>query len=335
MGALYKRNTIWWVKYYVNGRPIRESAGTEKETEARRFLKLREGRVASGAPMLPRADRINYDELATDLRRHYQTTGARNLRDADQRLKPLAKFFAGRRVVSISGALAQEYVQSRQAAGLMNGTINRELSILGTMLRHGYANGKVTRLPVIRLLKEAAPRSGFFEEQDYLNVCKHLRPDLQAAITIEYVFGWRCQSEVLALERRQLDLEAGTLRLDPGQTKNDEGRLAYLTADLKSILSAQVDRVHTLEREMHRVIPFLFPHLTGPHKGTRRKDLISLPLVSKTRSIRPRGHKAWDSSFDPPFASLWTRQVAVLERHPPMGCECRREVRPGAVARAD
>ncbi len=25
---------IWWVKYYVNGQPIRESTGTEKETEA-------------------------------------------------------------------------------------------------------------------------------------------------------------------------------------------------------------------------------------------------------------------------------------------------------------
>jgi hypothetical protein len=33
------------------------------------------------------------------------------------------------------------------------------------------------------------------------------------------------QSEVLTLERRHLDLEAGTLRLDAGTTKNDEGRL--------------------------------------------------------------------------------------------------------------
>ena len=51
-----------------------------------------------------------------------------------------------------------------------------------------------------------------------------LPADLQVAVTIAYTFGWRMQSEVLALETRQLDLAAGTLRLDPGSTKNDEGR---------------------------------------------------------------------------------------------------------------
>ena len=44
MGSLYKRGNSWWIKYYVNGRPTQESAGTMKETEARRFLKGREGR---------------------------------------------------------------------------------------------------------------------------------------------------------------------------------------------------------------------------------------------------------------------------------------------------
>ena len=49
---------IWWVKYYVNGRPIRESTGTDKETLARRMLQERVGRAAAGLPVLPRADRI-------------------------------------------------------------------------------------------------------------------------------------------------------------------------------------------------------------------------------------------------------------------------------------
>src|SRR2546427_963599 len=103
MGYLYRPKLrskqpgrIWWAKYYVNGRPVRESTGTRKETEARRFLKAREGRVAAGQPMLPRVDRIRYEEIAADLRRHYETTGERKLDEADDRMKPLAKFFAGR-----------------------------------------------------------------------------------------------------------------------------------------------------------------------------------------------------------------------------------------------
>ena len=83
------------------------------------------------------------------------------------------------------------------------------------------------------------------------------------AVTVAHTFGWRMQSEVLPLERRHLDLDAGTLRLDPGMTKNDDGRLVYLTPELKAMLGAQVVRVKALERQLGRVIPFLFPHLNG------------------------------------------------------------------------
>lgn len=45
-------------------------------------------------------------------------------------------------------------------------------------------------------------------------------------MTIAHTYGWRMQSEVLTLQKRQVDFEAGTIRLDPGQTMNDEPRLA-------------------------------------------------------------------------------------------------------------
>ncbi len=104
MGMLYRRGALFWVKYYVNSRPVRESTHTDLETEARRFLKEREGRVAVGQPVLPRVDRIRYDDIADDLRRHYETSGERDLKEADTRLKPLKAFFTGRRVVSIDAA---------------------------------------------------------------------------------------------------------------------------------------------------------------------------------------------------------------------------------------
>src|SRR5713226_6652899 len=109
MGALYKRKNVWWAKYYVAGRPIRESKHTTKQREAERFLKDREGDVAKGMPVLPRADRVRYEEIAEDLRRHYETTGERQLDEADNRLKPLARFFAGRRVVAFDGVLTEQY----------------------------------------------------------------------------------------------------------------------------------------------------------------------------------------------------------------------------------
>ena len=80
------------------------------------------------------------------------------------------------------------------------------------------------------------------------------------------------QSEVLTLERRQLDLETGTLRLEPGTTKNDDGRVVYLTPELKNSIMAQLERVKALEREAGQIVPYLFPHFRGPHRGKRVQD---------------------------------------------------------------
>ncbi len=73
---------------------MRESTGVAGDTEtppmeARRFLKKREGAAATGAPILPRADRIRYDEVAEDLRAHYRATGTRDLVEAETRLAHL------------------------------------------------------------------------------------------------------------------------------------------------------------------------------------------------------------------------------------------------------
>lgn len=280
MGFLYRpklrggdHSRIWWCKYYVNGRPIRESTGMEKETEAKRFLKEREGRAATGQPILPRVDRIRYDEIAADLRRYYRTTGRRRIKEAETRLRRLDKFFAGYRVAAIAPSTISAFVESRQKQKAANATINRELATLRRMLRLAYKEGKLLRLPVFEMLKERAPREGFFERDQYEAVRRKLADDLQVATAIAYTFGWRTQSEVLTLERRHLDPEVGTLRLDPGMTKNDDGRIVYLTPELKALLAAQLARVEALQKRMGRIIPCLFPHLTGKVRvGRRRRD---------------------------------------------------------------
>ena len=80
------------------------------------------------------------------------------------------------------------------------------------------------------------------------------------------------RSEVLTLERRHVDLRAGTVRLDPGSTKNSEGRIVYLTPELKTLLAEQLDRVHRLGRRLGRVVPYVFPNLSGRYVGHRRGD---------------------------------------------------------------
>lgn len=279
MGSLYKQKSrdgtqgrIWWIKYYVNGRPVRESTRTEKEAEAKRVMKEREGRAATGQPIVPRADRIRYEEIATDLAQHYDATGTRNVKEFAYRVKHLDRFFAGARIASLGQPEVNRYIAARRTEGARDATIRRELGTLTTMLRLAVKNGKLLRPPTLVRPKEGPPREGFFERAQYEAVRAFLAPDLQVATAIAYTFGWRMQSEVLKLERRQLDPQAGTLRLDTGSTKNRDGRLVYVPPDLHRQLRAQVARVRTLERKLKRIIPYLFPHLTGAHKGDRRRD---------------------------------------------------------------
>jgi len=267
-----KPSAIWWAKWYVDGKPTRESTGSRTEKEALRFLKQREGSVALGVPLMPRADRTRYEEAAHDLRQYYVTTGSRDLKEAGTRLKHLDPFFAGRRLSTIGASVITDYIAMRQAEGAANGTINRELATLSRMLRLAYENRKLLRLPVIRKPKESGPRQGFFEREQYDAVRRRLSLDRQVAVAIAHELGWRTQSEVLTLEKRQIDLDEGTIRLDPGTTKNEDGRVVYLSTELKALVAAQLERVSALERRTGRVVPYLFPHLSGPHEGQRVQD---------------------------------------------------------------
>jgi integrase len=272
---IYKRGEVFWIKYYSGGKPIRESTGTTKQKQAERFLKDHEGRVAIGAPALPRLERIRFGEIADALIEHYHVTGDRQLRDVHVKLKPVRACFDNQRLLSIDQASLTTYIATRQAAGLSNGTINRELALLGKALRLAEERGQMLRVPRIHLLQESKPRSGFFERSDFECVRKHLsrRPDLQLAISLAHAFGWRMQSEVLQLQLSQIDLAAGTLRLEPGTTKNRDGRTVYLTPELIPLVSEQIERVKTLSRKLNRVLPYLFPNpRKGPFQGSQLRD---------------------------------------------------------------
>ncbi len=278
MGYLDRRGRIWWAKYYVNGAPRRESTGTEKQEEARRFLKLREGAVGKGAPVAPRLDRILYDEAAQDLRGHYRTTGARDLGEAEFRLKHLDSFFAGRRIATIGPADATAYVAQRQREKASNGTINRELAVLNRMVRLAYENGKLLRLPIIRRLQESGPRQGFFGEAEFLALHEALPIYPRPLAAFAYTTGWR-REEVRGLTWSQVDLQAGTVRLEPGTTKNQEGRTVVLPEPLRAPVAEQWERAVAIvrkenpeatPREVAERIPWVFHREGRPIRNFRR-----------------------------------------------------------------
>ena len=279
MGSVYRPKlksgepcTIWWIKFYVAGKPVKESTHSTKEADAKRLLKEREGRVVRGEAVVPRVDRTTYEQARADLEAHYRANGKRDLKEFLRRVPPLDAFFRGRRINTITQSDVDRYINARLAQGRQPATVTRELGSLTTLLRLQHERGTLQRLPILHKPKPGAARQGFFEKDAYESVRRQLPEDLQAAVTLAYTFGWRTQSEVLTLEKRHLDLAAGTLRLDPGMTKNGDGRVVYLTPELITLLTAQLAHVVALERARQMICPYLFPHLTGPLAGKPRYD---------------------------------------------------------------
>ena len=277
MGMIYQRKQkrpdgtvrvlpTLWIKYYQNGRAVRESTGTTKETVARRMLRAREGDVEHGIPITPKSGRVTFEEASQDLIHDYQINGKRSLEHTKRRLKRhLAPFFAGKRMASISTPDIRAFIVARQAAGAANGEINRELSALKRMFNLAMQAGKLHARPHVPMLKEQNVRTGFFELEQFQIMRGHLPLALQPVVTFAYLTGWRVPSEVLSLQWRQVDLQTGTVRLDAGTTKNDQGRLlpyGDVLPELKELLDVQRDATKAIERTRGVIVPWVF-HRNG------------------------------------------------------------------------
>jgi integrase len=260
--GLLKESAVWWVKYRANGRLMRESTETEKEQEAKRFLRKREGAAEEGRAIIPRADRVTVAELLTELKAEYaanERRSATRLAFSIQRLEP---FFGHRRTTHLTSADITRYKTQRQGEGAANATINRELAALKRSLSLALKAERIQRAPYIEMLAEDNIRTGFFERPQFEAVRAQLPDYLRPIVTFAYITGWRVPSEVLPLQWRQVDFEAGTVRLEPGTTKNREGRTFAMTPELRACLEAQRALTEHFQREHDQIVPWVF-HRSG------------------------------------------------------------------------
>jgi integrase len=235
-----REQSIWWIKYQVNGRPQCVSSGSARKEDAKQLLREREHVVDHGAAITARVHRITFDEAAADLLTDYTTNQRRSLRVLKLRLeKHLTPYFARRRLMTISPVDVRAFTATRQAEGASNASINRDLIVLKRMCRLAMQAGKLMVRPYIPLLQEANVRTGFFEREQFEQVQQQLPAHLRGIAAFAYVTGWRTPSEILPLEWRQVDLTAGEVRLEAGTTKNGEPRTFPLTRALRRVLDDQ------------------------------------------------------------------------------------------------
>jgi integrase len=233
MGSIYKRGDTYWIKYYRGGKYYRESAGTNKESEAKRLLKAREGSIVEGRFVGLNVERIRFDELAEDMLNDYRINAKKSLDRAELSVRTLKRYFEGFRIVDITSAKVKNYIVTRQSDGVSNGTINRELAALKRMLSIGAKQTppKVVHAPYVSMLKESNPRSGYFEHEEFMRLREALPEYLKPVLTLAYFTGMR-REEIAGLTWNQVNIFERRIVLDAGKTKNNEARIIPLTGEL-------------------------------------------------------------------------------------------------------
>jgi integrase len=125
------------------------------------------------------------------------------------------------------------------------------------MFRLGVTLEMIDSVPAVTMLEEDNTRTGFFEEGQFQDVLTKLPDYLRPLAETGYVTGWRT-GELLSRRWEHVDLDAGWIRLEPGETKNRKGRQFPLLERLRRVLEDQWDRKQAIERERRQIISTVF-----------------------------------------------------------------------------
>jgi len=243
MGRVFKRGSTYWIAYNYRGKEYRESARTDNENDAKKLLKKRLGEIASGKLIGPSEERLRFKEMAEALETDYQVNERRSIAHVRGSIRHLRNFFGLDRAIEITTGRIKAYIASRQKEGAANASINRELSALRRMFTLAVQDEYLRHAPHVPKLQENNARQGFVDHEAFMALRANLPRYLRDPITFLYLSGWRV-GEMRGLEWRDVDLHGGVVRLRAEISKNKDGRLLPLSAELLEI----IERSHRTRR---------------------------------------------------------------------------------------
>ncbi len=258
-GRIYQRGEVWWIDYSFRGKRYRESTESTKKGDATALLRQRLAEMGTGKVTGPQEEKVMFDDLMGLVVTDYEKNRRKSLRRLESAIEHLRGYFGDLPALAITTERVDAYTLARRDAGASDSTIQKELAALKRGFRLAVAGRKLTTQPYIKITAPTNVRKGFFKRADVVALARELPEYLRPVLWFGFYTGWR-KGEVLSLQWGQVDFQAGEIRLEPGTTKNDEGRTFpfHVLPHLAEIVETQQERTPTLEKETGTLIPWVF-----------------------------------------------------------------------------
>ncbi|PKN33229.1 MAG: site-specific integrase [Deltaproteobacteria bacterium HGW-Deltaproteobacteria-19] len=216
--GLFKRGTVWWMSFSVDGRQVRKSTETTDRKQAQRIFDKIKGEVAEGKwfEHLEGEDRTFNDLMDRYMKEHSAVNKAPRSYQRDKVLeKHLRRAFGKMILTEIQPKMIADYKTKRREEGVSPRTINYELILMGHAFNLAMKEWQwVNDNPVMRVRKERVnniiERWLTLEEEEKLLAASPKW--LQEIIIFAIHTGFR-QGEILDLKWSQVDFQRRTVTL--------------------------------------------------------------------------------------------------------------------------
>ena len=215
--ALFKRKSVWWMRFTFNGKQIRRSTETADKKLAERIYHKVLGEIAEGKwfDVDPGKNRFFEEMISKYLKEHSPKKAPTSCVRDKSLAAHLVKHFRGNTLSAITPKLIYQYKVKRLAEKASPKTLNNELSLLGHAFNLAVREWEwVRENPVIKVSKEKGNNVierwlTFEEEKALLAVCPEW---LEEIVVFALNTGMR-QGEILNLQWPMVDLFRKTLTI--------------------------------------------------------------------------------------------------------------------------
>ncbi len=233
--SIYKRGTVYWCKWKINGREVRETTGTENQEQAQEFHDRRRSELWR-TTKLGDVTIESWDAAAYQwVEEHAQHK--KSYEDDRLRLIWLTKKLSGKPITAVT---TDEMLKIRKSLLTTRApsTANRFMAVISAVLNYAHSKGKLDGVPKIPYLQENNDRFLYLTQEQAAALIAELPSHLAAMTRFALATGLR-RANITGLEWANVNTDRKIAWVWADDAKGKRHIPVPLNADALKVLAEQ------------------------------------------------------------------------------------------------